>query len=143
MMPSTDDTCASCGCTAGAERDHVADRGDVRHRRAIQLVDLDVAALHRDARALRRRAPSSPVRGRWRRAGCSADELLRLAVRRLRFDRRRRCAPPTAFVTFVPVSDLMPCFLNDFSSSAETASSSTGTSRGSSSMIVTSLPKRR
>ena len=37
----------------------------------------------------------------------------------------------------------MPCFLNDFSSSADTASSSTGTRRGSSSMIVTSLPKRR
>ena len=52
-------------------------------------------------------------------------------------------AVAAAFVTFVPVSDLMPCFLNDFSSSADTASSSTGTSRGSSSMIVTSLPKRR
>ena len=37
----------------------------------------------------------------------------------------------------------MPCFRNDFSSSADTASSSTGTRRGSSSMIVTSLPKRR
>ncbi len=37
----------------------------------------------------------------------------------------------------------MPCRLNDFSSSAETASSSTGTRRGSSSTIVTSLPKRR
>ena len=49
MMPSADDTCASCGCTPGAERDDVADRRDVRHRRAIQLVDLDVAALHRDA----------------------------------------------------------------------------------------------
>ena len=48
-----------------------------------------------------------------------------------------------AFVTFVPVSTVMPCFLNDFSSSADTASSSTGTRRGSSSMIVTSLPKRR
>ena len=52
-------------------------------------------------------------------------------------------APATAFVTLVPVITVMPCFLNDFSSSAETASSSTGTSRGSSSMIVTSLPKRR
>ena len=48
-----------------------------------------------------------------------------------------------ALVTFVPVSTLMPCFLNDFSSSADTASSSIGTRRGSSSMIVTSLPKRR
>ena len=37
----------------------------------------------------------------------------------------------------------MPCLRNDFSSSADTASSSTGTSRGSSSRIVTSLPKRR
>ena len=37
----------------------------------------------------------------------------------------------------------MPCFLNDFSSSAEIASSSAGTMRGSSSMIVTWLPKRR
>ena len=48
-----------------------------------------------------------------------------------------------ALVTLVPVSTLMPCFLNERSSSAETASSSTGTIRGSSSMIVTSLPKRR
>ena len=52
-------------------------------------------------------------------------------------------ADAAALVTFVPVWILMPCFLNDFSSSAEIASSSTGTSRGSSSMIVTSLPKRR
>ena len=37
----------------------------------------------------------------------------------------------------------MPCRLKDFSSSADTASSSTGTSRGRSSMIVTSLPNRR
>ena len=37
----------------------------------------------------------------------------------------------------------MPCLRNDFSSSADTASSSTGTSRGSSSRIVTSLPKLR
>ena len=37
----------------------------------------------------------------------------------------------------------MPCLRNDFSSSADTASSSTGTSRGSSSRIVTSLPNRR
>ena len=46
-------------------------------------------------------------------------------------------------VTFVPVNTVMPCFLNDFSSSAEIASSSTGTSRSTSSMMVTSLPKRR
>jgi hypothetical protein len=46
-------------------------------------------------------------------------------------------------VTFVPVSTLIPCFLKDRSSSADTASSSTGTSRGSSSMMVTSLPNRR
>ena len=52
-------------------------------------------------------------------------------------------APAFALVTLVPVSTLMPCFLNERSSSAETASSSTGTRRGSSSMIVTSLPKRR
>ena len=37
----------------------------------------------------------------------------------------------------------MPCFLNDFASSAEIASSSAGTMRGSSSIIVTWLPKRR
>ena len=37
----------------------------------------------------------------------------------------------------------MPWRLKDFSSSADTASSSTGTSRGRSSTIVTSLPKRR
>ena len=48
-----------------------------------------------------------------------------------------------ALVTFVPVITVMPCFLNERSSSAETASSSMGTSRGSSSMIVTALPKRR
>ena len=35
----------------------------------------------------------------------------------------------------------MPFLRNDFWSSADTASSSTGTSRGSSSMIVTSAPK--
>ena len=36
----------------------------------------------------------------------------------------------------------MPCFRNVRASSAETASSSTGTRRGSSSTIVTLLPKR-
>ena len=46
-------------------------------------------------------------------------------------------------VTFAPVWLVMPCLRNDFSSSADTASSSTGTSRGSSSTIVTSLPNRR
>ncbi len=45
-------------------------------------------------------------------------------------------------VTLVPVCTAMPCFLKDFSSSAEMASSSLGTRRGSSSTIVTSLPKR-
>ena len=49
-------------------------------------------------------------------------------------------APAFALVTFAPVWLVMPCFRNDFSSSADTASSSTGTSRGSSSRIVTSLP---
>ncbi len=48
-----------------------------------------------------------------------------------------------ALVTFVPVCAVMPCLRNDFASSADTASSSTGTRRGSSSRIVTSLPKRR
>ena len=37
---------------------------------------------------------------------------------------------------------VIPCFLKDFSSSAEIDSSSAGTMRGSSSMIVTWLPKR-
>jgi hypothetical protein len=46
-----------------------------------------------------------------------------------------------AEVTFVPVITLMARFLNDRSSSVEIASSSPGTSRGSSSMRVTSLPK--
>ena len=46
-------------------------------------------------------------------------------------------------MTLVPVSDLIPCFLNDFSSSDDTASSSTGTSRVNTSMIVTSLPNLR
>ncbi len=45
-------------------------------------------------------------------------------------------------MTFAPVWLVIPCLRNDFSSSADTASSSTGTSRGSSSTIVTSLPKR-
>ena len=47
-----------------------------------------------------------------------------------------------AEVTFAPVCAAMPCFLNDFCSSADTASSSTGTRRGSSSMIVTFVPNR-
>ena len=52
---------------------------------------------------------------------------------------------PLAFapVTLAPVWQVMPCLRNDFSSSADTASSSTGTSRGSSSRMVTSLPNRR
>src|SRR4051812_774082 len=52
-------------------------------------------------------------------------------------------APVFALVTRVPVRTLMPCFLNERSSSVEIASSSTGTMRGSSSISVTSLPKRR
>ncbi len=51
-------------------------------------------------------------------------------------------APAFALVTFAPVWLVMPCLRNDFSSSADTASSSIGTRRGSSSTIVTSLPKR-
>ena len=42
----------------------------------------------------------------------------------------------------VPVCAVMPCFVNAFCSSAETASSSSGTRRGSSSTIVTFVPKR-
>ena len=49
-------------------------------------------------------------------------------------------APALAEVTFEPVITFMPRFLNVRSSSADTASSSPGTSRGSSSMTVTSLP---
>jgi len=48
-----------------------------------------------------------------------------------------------ADVTFVSSFAVMPRFLNAFASSADTASSSFGTRRGSSSMIVTSAPKRR
>ena len=48
-----------------------------------------------------------------------------------------------ALVTLALVWLVIPCFRNDFSSSADTASSSTGTSRGSSSTMVTSLPNRR
>ena len=47
-----------------------------------------------------------------------------------------------ADVTFVAVLIVMPRFLNDFSNSAETASSSFGTMRGRSSMSVTALPNR-
>ena len=49
-------------------------------------------------------------------------------------------APAFAEVTFDPVRTLMPFFLKTRSSSADTASSSPGTRRGSSSMTVTSLP---
>ena len=49
-------------------------------------------------------------------------------------------APAFAAVTFEPVITLMPRFLNERSSSAETASSSPGTRRGSNSITVTSLP---
>ena len=49
-------------------------------------------------------------------------------------------APALAAVTLAPVITLMPRFLNVRSSSADTASSSPGTSRGSSSITVTSLP---
>ena len=69
--------------------------------------------------------------------------LLRRAVGELRVDVHAVAARRVALVTFAPVCDVMPCLRNDFSSSADTASSSTGTSRGSSSTIVTSLPKRR
>ncbi len=48
-----------------------------------------------------------------------------------------------AETTLVAVRTVMPRFLNAFSSSADTASSSLGTMRGSNSINVTSLPKRR
>jgi hypothetical protein len=47
-----------------------------------------------------------------------------------------------ADVTFVPVFTPMPRFLNAFASSADTASSSFGTRRGSNSITVTSAPNR-
>ena len=48
--------------------------------------------------------------------------------------------PAFADVTFELVRTLMPFFLKVRSSYADTASSSPGTRRGSSSMTVTSLP---
>jgi hypothetical protein len=51
-------------------------------------------------------------------------------------------APGLAAVTLVPVRTLIFAFLKTRCSSAETASSSSGTMRGSSSISVTWLPKR-
>jgi hypothetical protein len=52
-------------------------------------------------------------------------------------------AATLAEVTLVAVRTVMPRFLNAFSNSADTASSSFGTIRGSNSMTVTSLPNWR
>ena len=48
----------------------------------------------------------------------------------------------TADLKLALVNAFMPCFLNDFASSALISSSSIGSNRGSSSRIVTSVPKR-
>ena len=105
-------------------------------------VDLDVAALEAQ--------PASSAPSPWSPAAAGRDEQIfgarssrDLAVGAVCASISTPLGPALALVTFVPVSTLMPCRLNDFSSSADTASSSTGTRRGSSSMIVTSLPKRR
>ena len=124
-----------------AERDHVADRGNARHVRPEQRVDLDVALLDLQSDAF-------GIQARGDRAAPGGDEQvvgangLRRAIGKLRLRHRRRRCAALARVTFAPVWLVMPCFRNDFSSSAETASSSTGTRRGSSSTMVTSLPKR-
>ena len=78
------------------------------------------------------------------RADIVADGRVTAAVR-LRWDFAAQAGlagdvPAFAEVTFVPVWTLMPRFLNVRSSSFDTASSSEGTSAGSSSMMVTSLP---
>ena len=141
-MPSADDTCASCGCPArpNVMTSPIAEMPGTLVRYC--AIDLDVAALDREAGFL-------GVEARRHRPAAGRDQqVVRLQTRAS--CRRRVCASIStpsavalALVTRAPVSTLMPCFLNDLSSSAETASSSTGTSRGSSSMIVTSLPKRR
>ena len=125
-----------------AERDDIADRRNARHVRPVQRVDLDVALLELQPDAL------GVEPGRHRAAAGRHEQIV--GAKRLRACRRRaapRCPrrrrSPCALVTFAPVCDVMPCLRNDFSSSADTASSSTGTSRGSSSRIVTSLPNRR
>ena len=51
-MPSADETCASCGCGAPLDRDDVADGGDARHVRPIQVVDDHVAAIQGEADVL-------------------------------------------------------------------------------------------
>ena len=48
----------------------------------------------------------------------------------------------SSFSSFVSTCDLMPRLRNDFASSVETSSSSSGTNLGNSSTIVVSAPKR-
>ena len=127
---------------AGAERDDVADGREPGNAGAKQIVDRDVAAIDVEAEpfgaeALRHRTAAG--RDEQIVGASSSRSCRRAAAPRSR--RRWRRRPPSS--PSCPVWIVMPCFLNDFSSSAEIASSSTGTMRGSSSMIVTSLPKRR
>ena len=108
-----------------AQRDHVADGGNVRHRRPIELVHLDVAAFHLHADCFNRQpAVTGPRPVATRRI--SADSFCVLPSAPCASS-STPFAPADAFVTFVPVRHLMPCLRNDFSSSADTASSSTGT----------------
>ena len=142
-MPSADDRCAAAGVRAVSKviTSPIAEMpGDAGLE---ALVDLDVAALERQAELLRRRGPA--VTGPRPVATSRYSALIDcgLAVGAPGPRASTPSAPAFAAVTLVPVITLMPCFLNDRSSSADTASSSIGTSRGSSSMIVTSLPKRR
>src|SRR5258705_2162914 len=70
---------------AAAHRDDVADGRHIRHRRAVQVIDLDVSLLHRDAGFLDAEARS------YRSSSCRNEkkiraQLLRPAIGRLRLD---------------------------------------------------------
>ena len=111
------------------------------HAGAEQLVHHDVAAIERQSGF----RGAEPV---GHRAAAGRDEQLldgqrfRLAARLISM--RARCPPrDLGRRDLGAVRTVMPRFLNAFSSSAETASSSFGTMRGRSSMSVTSLPNRR
>ena len=108
------------------EGDHVADRGDARHARLV--LARRPGCSRGPSRGPASSAPSPFVTGPRPVATSrySALDLRGLAVGRLRLE-VDAAAPAFAPVTFVPVSTLMPCFLKERSSSAETASSSTGT----------------
>ena len=120
--------------------DDVADGVDARLARLLKLVDFDEAAIEFDLVFSR---PILSVFGLRPTAtsSLSNSHLLVLPLASVTVS----CTPlPCArmFSALAPVSQRMPCFLKQRSSSFETSSSSTGTRRGSISRIVTLVPKR-